>query len=116
MCKISDVTLTSSRGELYVTFTMSAAYNALYLGTAEEAAAATNADGTDASAYFVSDPFEGYVARQFALPIPALNYEIALATYSGGSKGNDAGMWKPYKALLVGRGLSSKASIGRWKG
>ena len=71
MCKITDVTLTSAGGQLWATFTISKAYNALYLGTAEEAAANTNEDGTDYSAYYVVDPLEGYFARQFSLPIPA---------------------------------------------
>ena len=93
MCKLSSVTLTSVGGELWATFTMSGAYNALYLGTTEDAAASTNEDGTDVSAYYISDPLEGYVTRQFSLPIPALNEEITLATYSGGSKGIDKGMW-----------------------
>ena len=99
MCKFTNVTLTSAGGELWATFTLSKAYNALYFGTAEEAAAATNEDGTDYSAYYVSEPLEGYVARQFSLPIPALNYEITLATFSGGSKGIDKGMW--YTRTLV---------------
>lgn len=93
MCKLSNVTLTSSGGGLWATFTMSGAYNALYLGTAEAAAAATNEDGTDVSAYYISDPLEGYVSRQFSIPIDALNLQITLATYSGGSKGNKDGMW-----------------------
>ena len=93
MCKFTNATVTSVGGELYVTFTLSKAYNALFLGTAEEAAANTNEDGTDVSAYYVSEPLEGYVARQFTLPISALNQKITLATYSGGSKGNKEGMW-----------------------
>ena len=93
MCKMSNVTLTSSGGGLWATFTLSKAYNALYLGTAEGAAASTNEDGTDVSAYYISDPLEGYVARQFSIPISALNQEMTIAAYSGGSKGNDKGMW-----------------------
>lgn len=93
MCKLSNVTLTSAGGGLWATFTMSGAYNALYPGTAEEAAASTNEDGTDVSAYYISDPLEGYVSRQFSIPIDALNQVMTLATYSGGSKGIDGGMW-----------------------
>jgi len=93
MCKLTNVTLTSAGGGLWATFNLSAAYNALYPGTAEEAAASTNEDGTDVSAYYISDPLEGYVSRQFSIPIDALNQEMTLATYSGGSKGIDGGMW-----------------------
>ena len=93
MCKFTNVTLTSVGGELWATFTISKAYNALFFGTAEEAAACTNEDGTDYSAYYVTEPLEGYVARQFSLPIPALNYEITIATFSGGNKGIDKGLW-----------------------
>ena len=54
MCKFTKVTLTSAQGQLWVTFTLSEAYSALYLGTAEEAAANTNEDGTDYTAYYVT--------------------------------------------------------------
>ncbi len=93
MCKITNVTLASVGGELWVTFNTSKAYNALYFGTAEEAAASTNADGTDMSAYYIADPFEGYVEHRFSIAIPALNTPLTIATFSGGSKGVEGGMW-----------------------
>ncbi len=93
MCKITNVTLTSVGGELWVTFNLSKAYNALYPGSAEEAAAATNSEGTDASNYYITEPFEGYVDRQFSILIDALNQPMPLATYSGGSKGLEDGLW-----------------------
>ena len=93
MCKFTNVTATSVGGELWVTFTLSKAYDALYFGTAEQAAAQTDDEGTDYSAYYVTPPLGEYVSRQFSLPIPALNKPITLATYSGGSKGTEKGMW-----------------------
>lgn len=93
MCKMTDATLTSVGGELWITFTMSKAYNALYLGTAEEAASLSSEEGDDYSPYITVDPIEGYVARVYSLPIPALNYEITLATFSGGNNGTKKGLW-----------------------
>ena len=109
MCKITDVTLTSAGGQLWATFTISKAYNALYLGTAEEAAANTNEDGTDYSAYYVVDPLEGYVARQFSLPIPAVNQQMTIAAFSGGNKGIDKGMWYTRTVVFNSSDAVSKA-------
>lgn len=93
MCKFTNATLTSAQGQLWATFTLSKAYDALYFGTAEEAAAQTNEDGTDYSQYYVTPPLGEYVSREFSLPIPALNQKVTLATYSGGSKGTEGGVW-----------------------
>ena len=93
MCKLTNVTLTSVQGQLWATFTISKAYNALYLGTAEEAASLSGTQGVDYTPYYTTDPLEGYVARQFSLPIPALNTPITLATYSGGNNGTERGLW-----------------------
>ena len=94
MCKFTSVQLTSVGGELYAEFTLSGAYDAIYFGTAEEAASQSAADGADYSPYYAVEPL-GQRAdnRRFAVPIPALNYEVTIATYSGGSKGTEAGMW-----------------------
>ena len=80
-------------GELTAVFYISKAYTHLYLGTQEEAAAQTNEDGTDASAYIAGDPDEGYVPHMFTLPISALNDPITVSTYSGGDKGLEKGKW-----------------------
>ena len=80
-------------GGLTAVFYISKAYTHLYLGTQEEAAALTNEEGTDASAYIAGDPDEGYVPHLFAIPIPALNEPITLATFSGGDKGIEGGAW-----------------------
>ena len=70
-------------------FYLSQAYTHIYLGTGEEAAALTNEDGTDDSAYIAGEPSTGYVPHLFNLPIAALNYPITMATYSGGSNGRE---------------------------
>lgn len=82
-----------SGGNITVYFYISKAYTHLYWGTAEDAAAATNEDGTDASAYIAGDPDEGYVPHLFALPISALNEPYVFSAYSGGDKGVSGGMW-----------------------
>ena len=82
-----------SGGNITVYFYISKAYTHLYWGYAEDAAAATNEDGTDASAYIAGDPDEGYVPHLFALPISALNEPYTFAAYSGGDKGVSGGMW-----------------------
>lgn len=82
-----------SGGKLTAVFYISKAYNYLYFGTAEQAAAATNKKGTKASAYIAGDPEEGYVPHLFSISIPALNKPITMATFSGGDKGIEGGMW-----------------------
>ena len=83
----------ASGGSLTAVFYVSKAYTHLYLGTQEEAAAATNEDGTDASAYIAGNPDDGYVPHYFELPISALNEPMTISTYSGGDKGLDKGKW-----------------------
>lgn len=92
MCQPTNCVLTVSGGQLYVEFTLTGAYTALYFGTAEEAATRTNEDGTDASQYYLGQPSEGYVPHQYAIVIPALNSPIDVATYTGG-KDFEKGMW-----------------------
>lgn len=99
MCKLSNVKLTSVGGQLWVTFNISTAYSALYLGSAEEAAKHTNDEGTDYSAYYVSGRIDTREDRKFNLPIPALNQNVTIATYNGGSKGLEEGAW--YTRMVV---------------
>ena len=73
-----------SEGSMTAVFYTSGRYNYIYPGTMEDAAGATNADGTDASAYYAGDPEFGYVRHGFAIPIPGLNVPMTIATYSGG--------------------------------
>ena len=80
-------------GSMTAVFYVSKAYNYLYMGTQEQAAAATNADGTDPSQYMVGDPPEGYVPHLFTMSVPSLNTPITFASYSGGNNGNEAGKW-----------------------
>ena len=80
-------------GRITAVFYISRAYNYLYMGTQEEAAAATNADGTDASNYMAGDPPEGYVAHLFYMDVPALNVPITFSSYSGGNNGTENGVW-----------------------
>ena len=83
--------LSVSGGTATVTFAISGAYNAIFFGTAEEAAAATNEDGTDGSAYIFGDPPDGYEIHRMSIGIHALNDPITIATYSGGKP--DRPMW-----------------------
>lgn len=85
--------VTVSGGKMTAVFYISKAYTHLYFGTQEQAAKATNAKGTDASAYIAGDPDEGYVPHMFAIPISALNSPITISTYSGGDKGIEKGKW-----------------------
>lgn len=92
MCNVSNCVLTVANGQLYATFNLTGAYSAIYFGTAAEAAAQTNDDGTDASQYYLGDPPEGYVTHAYAIQISALNTPIDIATYSGG-KDFASGRW-----------------------
>ena len=80
-------------GNITGVFYISRAYNYLYMGTQEEAAAATNADGTDASNYIAGDPSEGYVPHLFMMDVPALNVPITFSSFSGGNNGLAQGVW-----------------------
>ena len=83
----------ASGGTLTAVFYISMAYTHMYWGTAEEAAAATNEDGTDASAYVGGDPDEGYTPHLFSIPISALNDPMTISFYSGGDRGWENGKW-----------------------
>lgn len=85
--------LSVSGGSMTALFYISKAYTHIYMGTQEEAAAATNADGTDASAYIAGDPDEGYVPHLFAIPVSSLNAPMTIATFSGGDHGAAEGRW-----------------------
>ena len=85
--------LSVSGGSMTVLFYISKAYTHLYMGTQEEAVAATNAEGTDASAYIAGDPDEGYVPHLFAISVPALNSPMTISTFSGGDHGIEEGRW-----------------------
>ena len=87
-------------GRMTAVFYISRAYNYLYLGTQEEAAALTNADGTDASNYIAGDPNEGYVPHLFTMDVSALNVPITFASYSGGNNGNENGVWYTREAVF----------------
>lgn len=80
-------------GSITAVFYLSKAYTYMYLGTQEQAAASTNEDGTDASAYIAGDPAEGYVPHLYYLSVPALNTPMTIATFSGGDHGIEGGMW-----------------------
>lgn len=86
-------TLEVSGGVGYVTFYTSRMYNYLYLGTNEEAAAQTNEDGTDDSAYIAGDPdmsysepdkyMPTYVPHGYTLEVVTLNEPITFSSFSG---------------------------------
>lgn len=85
-------TIEVKNGVIRAQFYLSAAYSRMYLGTAEEAAALTNVDGTDDSAYLAGTPADGYKPHLYTLEIPALNYEFTMATFNGGN-GVEKGEW-----------------------
>ncbi|MBR2522436.1 MAG: hypothetical protein IKE61_04865 [Coriobacteriales bacterium] len=90
-----------SNGNIVASFSFSKAYNAIFFGTAEEAAASTNDDGSDGSSYIFGDPPSGYVPHLFSITVPALNYPFELATYSGGTKSHDQAAWYSRKVILL---------------
>ncbi len=85
MCYVKSCVLTVSNGTITATFSLSGAYNYLYVGTAEEAASLTNEDGTDDSAYIAGqlDGDEYF----YSIQIPSLNSTIEVATYNGTHEG-----------------------------
>ena len=98
-------------GTLTAMFYISKAYTHLYWGTQEEAAAATNEDGTDPSAYIPGDPEDGYVPHLFALPIPALNTPLTLSAYSGGDHGWEEGKWYTREVVFIMTDAELEAAI-----
>jgi hypothetical protein len=86
-------TLTVSGGTFTVHFYLSQAYTHLRWGTAAEAAAASNADGTDGEGYIYGSPSQGYVPHYFSLQIPALNWPMDIATYGGNNADFAGGRW-----------------------
>lgn len=87
-------TLQVSDGTMTVFFYLSKAYTHLYWGTAAEAAAATNEDGTDGSAYIAGNPSSGYVPHYFALQIPALEWPMDISTYGGNDADFPTSQWR----------------------
>jgi len=86
-------TLTVSGGTFTVHFYLSQAYTHMRWGTAIEAAAACNADGTDGDGYIFGSPSQGYVPHYFSLQIPALNWPMDVATYGGNNADFAGGRW-----------------------
>ena len=101
-----------SGGNITAVFYISKAYTHLYFGTQESAAAATNADGTDASAYIAGDPAEGYVPHMFSISVPALNQPLTISTYSGGDRGWEAGKWYTREVVFTMTAGELQAIIG----
>ena len=82
----NECQITVSGGAIWATFTLSNAYNAIYMGTAEEAASLTNEDGTDGSEYLFGTPVgEDYVPHTFTVQVPYLGKAFAMATFNGAS-------------------------------
>lgn len=92
-----------SGGSMSVSFYTSKMYNYLYFGSAEEAAALTNEDGTDASAYIAGDPPEGYVPHYFELSVPSLNEPIAFSSFAGGNYeiSNPRAKWYSHRVVFA---------------
>lgn len=106
-----------ANGKMTAIFYMTGMYTRLHLGgTADDAAALTNKDGSDDSKYLRGDPADGYVSHLYAMAIPALNYPMYFAAFAGGKypvSSDPASTWhtrakwyshavvfKPTKALL----------------
>ena len=106
MCYIKSCTLDVSNGTITVNFSLSEAYNYLYMGSAEEAASKTNEDGTDASNYIAGNR-EGDEFF-YTITIPSLNSTIELSTYSGG-RGNESGRWWTRRIMFVSTDEINKA-------
>ncbi len=106
MCYVKSCTLNVSGDTITVNFSLSEAYNYLYMGSAEEAASKTNADGTDASNYIAGNR-EGD-EYFYTITIPSLNSTIELSTYSGG-RGNESGRWWTRRMMFVSTDEINKA-------
>ena len=96
-CAVSNCSILVSGGQISVTFVLSTTYNAVYIGTAEEAAACTNEAGTDDSAYYMATPTD--LGNQFTIPLSALNECIDLATFNG-RKDPSRGKWYDRKVVF----------------
>ena len=90
-------------GNIVAMFYISAAYTHLFWGDASAAAASTNAEGTDPSAYVAGSPDQGYTPHMFAIPIPALNTPMVISTFSGGDgdKGWEDGSWYTREFVFI---------------
>lgn len=91
----NQVVLNVSGGVVTATFYMSGAYNALYFGTAEQAAALAPEDGlTPSPSYFV-DGNDSYDTGHgpFTVQLASLNTSFSFAVYNGGTKGIEGGVW-----------------------
>ena len=93
MCKFTNCKLIVQGNDMAIRCNVSKAYTAFFIGTAEEAAAQTDATGDDESAYFFGDPKDGYAERVIVIPIPALNEIFNIATFNGGTKSHADAVW-----------------------
>lgn len=91
----NQVVLNVSGGLVTATFYMSGAYNALYFGSAEEAAALAPADGLTPSSSYLTDGTDSYDTGHgpFTIQLSSLNTEFPFAVYNGGTKGTAGGVW-----------------------
>lgn len=94
-CKVTNCTLKKEDGMLVAAFTLTTTYTAIYMGTAEEAAAATDAAGDDDSAYTLAKEVTigGTKLHQFTIALPAVSDPFYLATFNGGSKSHEKACW-----------------------
>lgn len=91
----NQVVLTVSGNTITATFYMSGAYNALYFGTADQAAALAPADGVTPSSSYLVDTEGTYDTGHgpFTVQLSSLNTEFTFAVYNGGTKGIEGGAW-----------------------
>lgn len=91
----NQVVLNVSGGRVTATFYLSGAYNALYFGSAEQAAALAPADGLTPSSSYLVDSNDSYDAGHgpFTVQLASLNTEFSFAVYNGGTKGIEGGVW-----------------------
>lgn len=80
-----------SKGKMTAVFYLTGMYTRLHLGgTADDAAALTNKDGTNDSKYLKGEPADGYVPHRYTMAIPALNYPMHFAAFAGGKYSVDS--------------------------
>lgn len=91
----NQVVLNVSGGSVTATFYMSGAYNALYFGSAEQAAALAPVDGLTPSTSYLVDSNDSYDTGHgpFTVQLASLNTEFSFAVYNGGTKGVEGGVW-----------------------
>lgn len=97
-------------GKIIATFFMTSAYTHLFMGSAQQAAALTDATGTDDAAYVKGMPC--YVEKsgesspspsafRYSMELSALNNPVSFAAFNGGSSGVEGGKWFDRRVVIA---------------